>query len=193
MVGIEGLVDTAVEVVGVEEVGRGVLLEAAVEVGVVCTVEVGVVCVVVTTVMGGVVPSSVVTRSHKDDTLAFMSSREAVTELSAWRMAERSGVAVFAGGCSPARLRAMLSTESARREPMLMLEAPSAIGVDECEAAREDGGEDVTAAGEAVAATAAMAAAAAAAAALAAARWEYNLSEMPIQLYRVRRRSPETE
>ncbi|GBG80660.1 hypothetical protein CBR_g31120 [Chara braunii] len=173
MVGIEGLVDTVVEVVGVEEVGGGVLLEAAVEVGVVCTVEVGVVCVVVTTVMGGVVPSSVVTRSHKDDTLAFMSSREAVTELSAWRMEERSGVAVFAGGCSPARLRAMLSTESARKEPMLILEAPSAIGVDECEAAGEDGGEEVTAAGEAVAATAAMAAVAAAAAALAAARWEF--------------------
>ncbi|GBG76646.1 hypothetical protein CBR_g22861 [Chara braunii] len=76
---------------------------------------------------GGVVPSSVVTRSHKDDTLAFMSSREAVTEvwkvLSAWRMAERSGVAVFAGGCSPARLRAMLSTESVRMSDMLMEDA----------------------------------------------------------------------
>ncbi|GBG76561.1 hypothetical protein CBR_g22309 [Chara braunii] len=140
MVGIEGLVDMAV---GVEEVGGGVLLEAAVEegvvcaveVGVVCTVEVGVVCTVgfgvvcavVTTVMEGVVPSSVVTRSHKDDTLAFMSSREAVTEvwkvLSAWRMAERSGVAVFAGGCSPARLRAMLSTESVRMSDMLVEDA----------------------------------------------------------------------
>ncbi|GBG64773.1 hypothetical protein CBR_g46729 [Chara braunii] len=136
MVGIEGLVDMAVEVVGVEEVGGGVLLEAAVEVGVVCTVEVGVVCtmgvgvvctvgvavvcVVVTTVMGGVVPSSVVTRSHKDDTLAFMPTREAVTELSAWRMAERSGLAVFAGGCSPARLRVMLSTESVRMSDKLM-------------------------------------------------------------------------
>ncbi|GBG42773.1 hypothetical protein CBR_g88306 [Chara braunii] len=135
MVGIEGLVDMAVEVVGVEEVGGGVLLEAAVEVGVVCTVEVGVVCTMgvgvvcamVTTVMGGVVPSSVVTRSQKDDTLAFMSSREAVTEvwkvLSAWRMAERSGVVVFAGGCSPARLRAMLSTESVRMSDMLMKDA----------------------------------------------------------------------
>ncbi|GBG67613.1 hypothetical protein CBR_g743 [Chara braunii] len=122
MVGIEGLVDMAVEVVGVEEVGGGVLLEAAVEEGVVCAVEVGVVCIMgvgvvcaaVTTVMEGVVPSSVVTRSHMDDMLDFMSSREAVTEVrrvfSAWRMAERSRVAVFVGGCSPARLRAMLST-----------------------------------------------------------------------------------
>ncbi|GBG73156.1 hypothetical protein CBR_g12874 [Chara braunii] len=124
MVGIEGLVDMAVEVVGVEEVGGGVLLEAAVEVGVVCTVEVGVVCTVgVTTVMGGLVPSNVVTRSHKDDTLTFMSSREAVTELSAWRMAERSGVAVFAGGYSPARLRAMLSNELVRMSDMLMEDA----------------------------------------------------------------------
>ncbi|GBG80627.1 hypothetical protein CBR_g31087 [Chara braunii] len=134
MMGIEGLVDMAVEVVGVEEVGGGVLLEAAVEVGVVCTVEVGVVCVVVTTVMGGVVPSSVVTRSHKYDALVFMSSREAVTELSAWRMAERSGVAVFAGGCSPARLRAMLSTESVRMSDMLMEDAAMS---------REEGVEDV--------------------------------------------------
>ncbi|GBG64409.1 hypothetical protein CBR_g44293 [Chara braunii] len=127
MVGIEGLVDMAGEVVRVEAVGGGVLLEAAVEVGVVCTVGVGMVCMVVTTVMGGVVPSRVVTRSHKDDTLAFMSSREAVTEvwkvLSAWRMAERSGVAVFAGGCSPARWRAMLSTESVRMSDMLMEDA----------------------------------------------------------------------
>ncbi|GBG72049.1 hypothetical protein CBR_g10983 [Chara braunii] len=154
MVGIEGLVDMAVEVVGVEEVGGGVLLEAdveegvvcvvevgvvcTVEVGVVCTVGVGVVCAVVTTVMEGVVPSSVVTRSHKDDTLAFMSSREAMTEvwkvLSAWRMAERSGVAVFAGGCSPARLRAMLSTESVRMSDMLMEDAAMS---------GEDGVEDV--------------------------------------------------
>ncbi|GBG67116.1 hypothetical protein CBR_g81540 [Chara braunii] len=95
MMEVEGLVDVVVEVVGVEEVGGGVLLEAAVEEGVVCTVEDGVVCAVVTTVMEGMVPSIVVTRSHMDDMLAFMSSREAVTEvrrvLSAWRMAERSG------------------------------------------------------------------------------------------------------
>ncbi|GBG70744.1 hypothetical protein CBR_g8041 [Chara braunii] len=135
MVGIEGLVDKAVEVVGVEEVGGGVLLEAAVEegvvcavgVGMVCTVGVGVVCAAVTTVMEGVVPSSVVTRSHMDDMLAFMSSREAVTKvrrvLSAWRMAERSRVAVFVGGCSPTRLRAMLSTESVQMSDMLMEDA----------------------------------------------------------------------
>ncbi|GBG63695.1 hypothetical protein CBR_g39007 [Chara braunii] len=135
MVEVEGLMDVVVEVVGVEEVGGGVLLEAAVEEGVVCTVEVGVVCTVeegvvcavVTTVMEGMVPSSVVTRSHMDDMLAFMSSREAVTEvrmvLSAWRMVERSRVAVFAGGCSPATLRAMLSTESVRMSDMLMEDA----------------------------------------------------------------------
>ncbi|GBG80421.1 hypothetical protein CBR_g30886 [Chara braunii] len=95
-----------------------------VEVGVVCTVEEGVVCAVVTTVMEEMVPSSMVMRSHMDDMLAFMSSREAVTEvrmvLSAWRMAERSRVAVFAGGCSAARLWAMLSTESVRMSDMLM-------------------------------------------------------------------------
>ncbi|GBG67472.1 hypothetical protein CBR_g606 [Chara braunii] len=124
-----------VEVVGVEEVDGGVLLEAAVEEGVVCTLEVGVVCVVeegvvcavVTTVMEGMVPSIVVMRSHMDDMLAFMSPREAVTEvrrvLSASRMAERSKVAVFVGGCSPARLRAMLSTESVRMSDMLMEDA----------------------------------------------------------------------
>ncbi|GBG87952.1 hypothetical protein CBR_g46318 [Chara braunii] len=135
MVEVEGLMDVVVEVVGVGEVGGGVLLEAAVEEGVVCTVEVGVVCTVeegvvcavVTTVMEGMVPSSVVTRSHMDDMLAFMSSREAVTEvrmvLSAWRTAERSRVAVFADGCSPARLRAMLSTESVRMSDMLMEDA----------------------------------------------------------------------
>ncbi|GBG75231.1 hypothetical protein CBR_g19867 [Chara braunii] len=135
MVEVEGLMDVVVEVVGVEEVGGGVLLEAAVEEGVVCTVEVGVfcaveegvVCAVVTTVMEGMVPSIVVTRSHMNDMLAFMSSREAMTEvrrvLSAWRMAERSRVAVFAGGCSPARLRAMLSTEPMRMSDMLMEDA----------------------------------------------------------------------
>ncbi|GBG82882.1 hypothetical protein CBR_g36408 [Chara braunii] len=135
MVEVEGLMDVVVEVVGVEEVGEGVLLEAAVEEGVVCTVEVGVVCAVeegvvckvVTTVMKGMVPLIVVTRSHMDDMLAFMSLREAVTEvrrvLSAWRMAERSRVAVFTGGCSPARLRAMLSTESVRMSDMLMEDA----------------------------------------------------------------------
>ncbi|GBG78906.1 hypothetical protein CBR_g28620 [Chara braunii] len=128
---------------GVEEVGGGVLREAAVEERVVCTVEDGVVCAVeegavcaveegvvcpvVTPVMEGMVPSIVVTWSHMDDMLAFMSSREAVTEvrrvLSAWRMAERSGVAVFVGGFSPARLRAMLSTESVRMSDMLMEDA----------------------------------------------------------------------
>ncbi|GBG87725.1 hypothetical protein CBR_g45879 [Chara braunii] len=135
MVEVEGLVDVVVEVVGVEEVGGGVLLEAAVEEGVVCTledevvcaVEEGVVCAVVTAVMEGMVSSIVVTRSDMDDMLAFMSSREAVTKvwrvLSVWRMAERSGVAVFAGCCSPARLRAMLSTESVRMSDMLMEDA----------------------------------------------------------------------
>ncbi|GBG93221.1 hypothetical protein CBR_g60863 [Chara braunii] len=127
MLEVEGLVDVVVEVVGVEEVGGGVLLKAVVEEGVVCAVEEGVVCAVVTTVMEGMVPSIVVTQSHMDDMLAFMSSRETVTEvrrvLSAWRMAERSGVAVFAGGCSLARLRAMLSTESVRMSDMLMEDA----------------------------------------------------------------------
>ncbi|GBG77759.1 hypothetical protein CBR_g24207 [Chara braunii] len=108
----EGLGDMVVEVVGVEEVRGGVLLEAAVEEGVVCAVEEGG-ATMVTTVMEGLFPSSVVTLS---DMVAFMSLREAMTEvwrvLSVWRMAERSGVAVFAGGCSPASLRAMLSTES---------------------------------------------------------------------------------
>ncbi|GBG89898.1 hypothetical protein CBR_g49748 [Chara braunii] len=116
----EGLVDMVVEVVGVEEVGRGVLLEAAVEEGVVCAVEEGG-AAVVTTVMDGLFPSSV------DDMVAFMLLREAVTEvwrvLSVWRMAERLGVVVFGGGCSPARLRAMLSTESVRMSDMLMEDA----------------------------------------------------------------------
>ncbi|GBG76422.1 hypothetical protein CBR_g22170 [Chara braunii] len=130
VVEVEGLVDVVVEVVevvGVEEVGGGVLLEAAVEEGVVCAVEEGVVCAMVTIVMEGMVPSIVVTRSHMDDTLPFMSLREAVTEvqrvLSAWRMAKRSGMVAFAGGCSPARLWAMLSTESVRMSYMLMEDA----------------------------------------------------------------------
>ncbi|GBG66907.1 hypothetical protein CBR_g72662 [Chara braunii] len=180
VVEVEGLVDVVVEVVGVEEVGGGVLLEAAAEEGVVCAVEDGVVCaveegvvcavedgggVVVTTVIKGMVPSIVVTRSHMDDMLAFMSSREAVTEvrrvLSAWRMAERSGVVVLAGDCSPARLRGMLSTESVRMSDMLMEDAVMS---------GEEGVED--AAGTDVEDTAAAVAAAAAAAA-AAARWEF--------------------
>ncbi|GBG79203.1 hypothetical protein CBR_g28920 [Chara braunii] len=111
---------------GVEEVGGGVLLEAAVEEGVVCAVEEGG-AAVVTTVMKGLFPSSVVTRSDMDGMVAFVSSREAVTGLwkvlSVWRMAERSEVAVFAGGCSPARLPAMLSTESVRISNMLMEDA----------------------------------------------------------------------
>ncbi|GBG76397.1 hypothetical protein CBR_g22144 [Chara braunii] len=122
----EGLVDMVVEVVGVEEVGGGVLLEAAVEEGVVYVVEVGG-AAVVTTVMKGLFPSNVVTQSDMDDMEAFMSLREAVTEvwrvLSVWRMAERSVVVVFAGGCSPARLRVMLSTESVRMSDMLMEDA----------------------------------------------------------------------
>ncbi|GBG77339.1 hypothetical protein CBR_g23670 [Chara braunii] len=110
--------------------GGGVLLEAGVEEGVVCAVEEGVICVVVeggaavvTTVMEGLSPSSVVTRSDMDDTVALMSSTEVWTVLSAWRTAERSEVAVLAGGCSPARLRAMLSTESVRVSDMLMEDA----------------------------------------------------------------------
>ncbi|GBG64345.1 hypothetical protein CBR_g41546 [Chara braunii] len=122
VVEVEGLVDVVVEVVGVEEVGGGVLMEAAMEEGVVCTVEDGVVCAV----EEGVV-CAVVTRSPMDDMLAFMLSRDAVTEVRrvscAWRMAERSGVVVFAGGCLPARLRAMLSTESVRMSDMLMEDA----------------------------------------------------------------------
>ncbi|GBG73873.1 hypothetical protein CBR_g17585 [Chara braunii] len=156
VVEVEGLVDVVVEVVGVEEVGGGVLLEAAVEEG-------G--GAVVTTVMEGMVPSIVGTWSHMDDMLAFMSSREAVTEvrrvLSAWRMAERSGVAVFAGCCSPGRFRAMLSTESVRMSDMLMEDAVMS---------GEEGVKD--AAGTDVEDTAAAVAAAAVAAA-AAARWEF--------------------
>ncbi|GBG72528.1 hypothetical protein CBR_g12099, partial [Chara braunii] len=105
---------------------RGVLLEAAVEEGVVCAVEEGG-AAVVTTVMEGLFPSSVVTRSDMDDMVAFMSLREVVTEvwrvLRVWRMAERSGVAVLAGGCSPTRLRAMLSTQPMWMSDMLMEDA----------------------------------------------------------------------
>ncbi|GBG81936.1 hypothetical protein CBR_g34118 [Chara braunii] len=61
------------------------------------------------------------------------------------------------------------ATESARRELMLRLEAPSAIGEDEGEVADEDGVVEVVAA-DVIAA--AVAAAATAAAAAAAARWE---------------------
>ncbi|GBG73875.1 hypothetical protein CBR_g17587 [Chara braunii] len=129
-----------VEVV-VDEDGGDVAVEveaeACLEEGVVWGVEEGGV-VVVTTVMAGVFLSIVVTRSHMDDMLAFMSSREAVMEVrrvsSAWRMAERLGVAVFTGGCSPARLRAMLSTESVRMSDMLMDDA-AMLG--------EEGTEDV--------------------------------------------------
>ncbi|GBG79470.1 hypothetical protein CBR_g29616 [Chara braunii] len=138
--------------------------EACPEEGVVWGVEEGGV-VVVTTMMVGVFPSSVVTWSHMADMLAFMSSREAVTEvrrvLSAWRMAERSGVAVFAGGCSPARLRAMLSIESVRMSDMLMEDAVMS-GEEGVEDAAETDVED-----------AAAVVAAAAAAAAAAARWEF--------------------
>ncbi|GBG87678.1 hypothetical protein CBR_g45832 [Chara braunii] len=83
MVEVEGLVDVVVEVVGMEEVGGGVLLEAAVEEGLVCAVEEGG-AAVVTIVMEGLFPSSMVTWSDMDDTVAFMSLREAVTEV--WRM-----------------------------------------------------------------------------------------------------------
>ncbi|GBG60970.1 hypothetical protein CBR_g18568 [Chara braunii] len=159
---VEGLVDVVdvVNVVVGVEVGSGVLLEAAVEEGVVCAVEEGG-AAVVTTVMEGLSPSSMVTQSDMDDMVAFMSSREAVTEvwkvLSAWRMVERSGVAVFAGGCSPARLRVMLSTESVRMSDMLMEDAVMS---------GEEGVEDA-------AGTDVEDAAAAVEAAAAAARWEF--------------------
>ncbi|GBG83813.1 hypothetical protein CBR_g37613 [Chara braunii] len=171
MVEVEGLVDVVVEVVGVEEVGEGVLLEAAVEEGVVCVVEEGG-AVVVTTVMEGLFPSSVVTRSDMDDTVAFMLLREAGTKvwrvLRVWRMEERSGVAFFAGGCSPARLRAMLSTESVRMSDMLMEDAIMS-GEEGVEDAAGTDVEDVAAAmAEATAADEVEAGAAAASAA----RWE---------------------
>ncbi|GBG73568.1 hypothetical protein CBR_g16912 [Chara braunii] len=184
-----GLVDVVVEVVGVEEVGGGVLLEAAVEEGVVCAVEEGG-AAVVTTVMEGLFPSSVVTRSDMDDTVAFISLREAVTEvwrvLSVWRMAERSGVAVFAGGCSPVRLRAMLSTESVRMSDMWVMLSTESVrmsymlmedvvmsgeeGVEN--AAGTDVEDAVAAMAEATTADEVEAGAAAAAAATAVARWE---------------------
>ncbi|GBG59966.1 hypothetical protein CBR_g296 [Chara braunii] len=150
----EGLVDMVVKVVGVEEVRGGVLLEAAVEEGVVYAVEEGGVAVV-TTMMEGLFPLSVVTRSDMDDMGAFMSLREAVTEvwrvLSVWRMSERSGVAVFAGGCSPAKLLAMLSTKSVRMLDMLMEDAPLSGE----EGVEDAVGTDVEAVAAAVAATAA--------------------------------------
>ncbi|GBG80062.1 hypothetical protein CBR_g30428 [Chara braunii] len=114
---------------------------------------------------GGVVPFERMTRSDMDDMVTFMSSREAVTEVwkvsSAWRMVERSGVAVFAGGYSRARLRVMLSTESARMSNMLMEDAvvTGEKGVEDAD------GTDVE--------DAAAVVAAAAAAAAAAARWEF--------------------
>ncbi|GBG59458.1 hypothetical protein CBR_g38483 [Chara braunii] len=159
-----------VEVV-VDEVGGDVDVEveaeACPEEGVVWGMEEGGM-VVVRTVMVGVFPSSLVMRSHMADRLAFMSSREVVTEvwrvLSAWRMAERSGVAVFAGGCSPARLRAMLSTESVRMSYMLMEDAVMS---------REEGVED---AAETDAEDVAAAVTASAASASAAARWEFLVS-----------------
>ncbi|GBG84337.1 hypothetical protein CBR_g38308 [Chara braunii] len=105
--------------------------------------------------MEGLSPSSVVTRSDMDDTVAFMSSREVWKVLSAWRMVERSEVAVFAGGCSPARLRAMLSTESVRMSDMLMEDAAMSGE----EGVEDAAGTDVENAAAAVAA--------------AAARWEF--------------------
>ncbi|GBG61909.1 hypothetical protein CBR_g26073 [Chara braunii] len=82
---------------------------------------------------------------------------ELVTEvwkvLSAWRMAERSGVAVFAGGCSPARLSAMLSIESVRISDMLM-EDEAMSGE---EGVEDAAGTDVEDAAAAVAAAAAAA------------------------------------
>ncbi|GBG67330.1 hypothetical protein CBR_g468 [Chara braunii] len=175
MVEVEGLVNVVVEVVGVEEVGGGVLLEAAVEEGVVCAVEEGG-AAVVTTVMEGLFLSSVMTRSDMDDTVAFMSLREAVMEvwrvLRVWRMAERSGVAVFAGGCSPARLRAMLSTESVRMPDMLMEDAVMSVEEGVEDAARTDVEDAAAAMAEATAADEVEAGTAAAAAAAAAARWE---------------------
>ncbi|GBG88131.1 hypothetical protein CBR_g46620 [Chara braunii] len=95
----EGLVDMVVEVIGVEEVGGGVLLEAAVEEGVVCAVEEGVVCAVeegvvcaveeggaavVTTVMEGLFPLSVVTRSDMDDMVAFMTIADTPSFVFLW-------------------------------------------------------------------------------------------------------------
>ncbi|GBG83451.1 hypothetical protein CBR_g37163 [Chara braunii] len=177
MVEVEGLVDVVVEVVGVEEVGGGVLLEAVVEEGVVCAVEEGG-AAVVTTVMEGLFPSSVVMRSDMDDTVAFMSLREAVMEVwrvfSVWRMAERSGVVVFAGGCSPARLRVMLSTESVRMSDMLMEDAVMS-GEEGVEDAAGTDVEDAAAAmaeATTVNEVEAGTAAAAVAAAVATARWE---------------------
>ncbi|GBG62382.1 hypothetical protein CBR_g30336 [Chara braunii] len=153
----EGLVD----VVGVEEVGGGVLLETVVQEGLVCAVEEGG-AAVVTTVMEGLSPSSMVTRSDMDDMVTFISSREVWKVLSAWRMAERSEVEVFAGGCSPTKLWAMLSTESVRMSDMLMMEDAVMSGEEGVEDAI---GTDVEGAATAVAV--------AAAAASTVARWEF--------------------
>ncbi|GBG59670.1 hypothetical protein CBR_g49935 [Chara braunii] len=138
------------DVVGVEEVGGGVWLEAAVDVGV----------VVVSTWMEGVVvwDSRAVNWLEMPAMEVESVRRESCTDR---RMERRDGAGVFSPmACWPTSSRWISATESSRRELMLRLEAPSTIGEDEGEVAEEDGAVEVVAAdviAEAVAAAASTA------------------------------------
>ncbi|GBG67112.1 hypothetical protein CBR_g81536 [Chara braunii] len=92
--------------------------EACPEEGVVWGVEEGV--VVVTTVMAGVFPSSVVTRSEMAAMVVLMVSREDWRAVNVRRKVVSSGVAVVKVGGLPASSGAILSTESERISNMLM-------------------------------------------------------------------------
>ncbi|GBG83701.1 hypothetical protein CBR_g37502 [Chara braunii] len=74
--------------------------------------------VVVTTVMAGVFPSSVVTRSEMAAMVVLMVSREDWRAVNVQRKVASSGVVVVEVGGLPASSRAMLSTESERRSDM---------------------------------------------------------------------------
>ncbi|GBG89656.1 hypothetical protein CBR_g49444 [Chara braunii] len=119
--GMGGGVATVEVVVGEDggDVNVEVEAEACPEEGLVWGVEEGGV-VMVTTVMAGVFPSSVVTRSEMASMVVLMVSREDWRAVNVRRKVASSRVAVVEVGGLPASSRAMLSTESERRSHMLM-------------------------------------------------------------------------
>ncbi|GBG64969.1 hypothetical protein CBR_g48718 [Chara braunii] len=168
------VVDVVVEVVGVEEVGGGVRLEAAVDVGVVVVttwmegavvwdsravdvgtiVDVGV--VVVTTVIVGVRCSIEVTRLDRPEILASILVMDAW--MSVWKediMRMRVAISMATGSdlCSPVSSRARLSTDWVLTAVISMLEDWAMLGEDGVDAVAEATTADEVEANAAAAAT----------------------------------------